>query len=277
MSQLVSACEVCATQLRRSHEWLFKCPSCGFLCSTLTPGAGTGIEGLEVLRRSNFERLLDFLALQRPLQGVRLLEVGSAWGWFLEAAARRGALVHGIEPEAANVAIARAAGLSVEEGYFPHDLKSAGPYDIIVFNDVFEHIPGPSSLVADIEARIAPGGLLVLNLPSSSGTIFRLAQSLESLGIHGPHERLWQKGFPSPHISYFNPANLRMLVEAHSNLRRQAAFPLRSVTREGLSGRIKSSHQGVSGTLMLAGMWALSFALPILPADIQVAVFRKSA
>ncbi len=226
MRKLGSSCDACGGTLRRKSEWVFECPSCGLLISSLSPGARTGIEGLEVLRRSNFERLLDRLERLRPLSGARLLEVGSAWGWFLEAAARRGALMHGIEPEAANAAITRAAGLSVEEGYFPSGLTKAGPYDIVVFNDVFEHIPSPSALMADIEARLAPGGLLVLNLPSSNGTIYRLALLLDRLGMHGPLERLWQKGFPSPHVSYFNPANLQLLVEKHSSLRKEASFSL---------------------------------------------------
>jgi SAM-dependent methyltransferase len=261
----------------RRNGWVLRCPACGFFASTLTPGAGTGIGGLERLRRSNFEKLLDRLEKLKPLRGTSLLEVGSARGWFLEAAARRGAQVYGIEPEAANANLARAAGLPVEVGYFPDGLANAGPYDIIVFNDVFEHIPHPSALIGDIEARLAPGGLLVINLPSSGGIFFRLARLLESFGIHGPAERLWQKGFPSPHVSYFKPENLWLLVERRSGLSNESIFSLASVTREGLSSRIKSSHKGTRGALLLAGVWALSFALPLLPADIQVSVFRKPA
>ena len=270
-------CEACGGETRRRSTWVIACPACGFLASTLRPGAGTGIDGLEALRRANFEHLLDRLQELRPLAGAAILEVGSARGWFLEAAARRGARPHGIEPEAANADTARAAGLSVEAGYFPADLVQAGPYDLSGFNDVLEHIPAPAGLMAGIAARLTPGGLLVVNLPSSVGTFFRIASALDRLGMHAPWERMWQKGFPSPHVSTFNPGNLRLLVERHSGLRQVSVFALQSVTRDGLAARIRSSHPGAAGTVMISAVWALSFVLPLLPADIQVSVFRKPA
>jgi SAM-dependent methyltransferase len=221
--------------------------------------------------------LLDRIDALKPLANARLLEVGSAWGWFLDAAARRGARVHGIEPEAANAQLSHSAGLSVEQGFFPADLVDQGPYDFIVFNDVLEHIPHPARLGAEIEMRLAPGGLLVINLPSSDGAIFRLAASLDRMGLHSPYERLWQKGFPSPHVSYFNPYNLSLMIERHSRLRRQLTFSLPSVTRHGLADRVRSSHQGAVGMAIVAGIWGLSYALPLLPPDIAVVVFRAAA
>jgi 2-polyprenyl-3-methyl-5-hydroxy-6-metoxy-1,4-benzoquinol methylase len=268
-------CEVCAAEMRRRTDWLQACPVCGFLSSSLTAGSGTGIDGLDQLRRDNFEVLLDRLQRLRPLAGVSLLEVGCAKGWFLEAASKRGARVHGIEPEDANVAIARASGLTVEAGFFPADLRDRGPYDMIVFNDVFEHLPEPAVAIGDVAALLAPGGLALLNLPSSNGTFYRLARLLSVLGIHGPFERLWQKGFPSPHVSYFNPANLAALVERYSDLGAVDRFALGTVSRAGLRERIASSHKGVAGHVMFAAIWPLSFVLPLLPADIQVGVFRK--
>jgi len=261
--------------MRARNDWLDACRNCGFLASTLVPGAGTGIDGLEDLRRSNFERLLDALEPLRPLAGARLLEVGCAKGWFLTTAARRGAIVRGIEPELSNAEIARSTGLTVESGFFPADLRDHGPYDIIVFNDVFEHLPHPGAAIEDVEALLSPGGLVVINAPSSSGTLYAIASFLAAFGIHGPFERLWQKGFPSPHLSYFDPASLKQLVQRHSGLKAAAQFPLVTVTRRGLAARIASSHPGVAGKGMLVAIWGLSFVLPLLPADIQVAVFRR--
>lgn len=262
--------------MRARNAWLQDCPSCGFLASSLVAGAGTGIEGLEELRRGNFELLLDRLERLRPLAGASLLEVGCAKGWFLAAAARRGANVRGIEPEDANAQIAHSAGLAVEAGFFPADLREKGPYDLIVFNDVFEHLPAPASAIRDVEALLSPGGLAVINLPSSSGTLYRIASVLAALGFAGPFERMWQKGFPSPHMSYFNPANLVALVERSSGLKAVTQLRLVSVTRTGLADRIAGSHKGLIGTGMLAATWTLSFILPWLPADIHVGVFRKA-
>jgi SAM-dependent methyltransferase len=205
-----------------------------------------------------------------------VLEVGSAWGWFLEAAERRGAKVRGIEPEIENAELSRQRGFDIESGFFPADLQNRVPYDMIVFNDTFEHIPNPSLLVAEIQKLLATGGLMVLNLPSSDGALFRIAIILDALGWHSWLNRLWQKGCPSPHVSYFNPSNLRGLVEHRSDLKLVTMFPLHSVSRDGLMARIRRSHRGARGLMAFLGVWALSFILPILPSDIQVAVFRKS-
>jgi SAM-dependent methyltransferase len=261
--------------MRARKAWLFACPDCGFLASALQPGPGTGIGGLEALRRTNFEIVLDRLGRRRVLSGLRLLEVGAAQGWFLEAARRRGAIVAGIEPEAANAEIAHMKGLDVVVGFFPDDLAGRGPFDAIVFNDVFEHLPDPARMIRDVEALLAPGGLAVVNLPSSKGALFRLARALDVVGITSPHERLWQKGLPSPHVSYFSPANLALLVERHTRLAQVDAFALPSLTRQGLAERITASHRGTAATLLHAGLWLASFALPLLPADIHVAIFEK--
>lgn len=270
-------CQACGSVMRQKKAWLYRCPACKFFASTLRPAEGTGVPGLEALRRQNFEIMLDRLQQIRALDGMRVLEVGSSWGWFLEALERRGAKMRGIEPEAANAEVAIKRGFDVEVGFFPADLRDTKPYDMIVFNDVFEHLPDPSLLVVEIQKLLSPGGLVVINLPSSDGILFRIATILDAVGFDGPLNRLWQKDFPSPHVSYFNPENLRRLVEYHSGMKLTTAFSLASVSRDGLASRIRSSHRGVTGAVTFISIWTLSFIMPILPADIHVAIFRKAA
>jgi SAM-dependent methyltransferase len=256
------------------NDWIMTCRDCGFQSSTLEPAEGTGIPGLEDLRRENFKRLLDRIEAHKPLKNARVLEVGSAWGWFLEAAAERGAVVQGIEPEKANADLARTKGLSVESGFFPNDLMDRGPFDIIVFNDVFEHIPSPSKIIQDVEALLKPNGLAVFNYPSSKGMLFRIANLLSSAGLPGPLARLWQVGLPSPHISYFSANNLNGLVQRNTKMIRIDQFPLKTVSRVNLRGRIGASHLGIKGLVLYLSIWLLSFVLPILPSDIEVSIFR---
>ena len=267
-------CPVCGHPMKAQSNWVDRCGECRFLRSSLPAGPGTGIGGLEPLRRANFEEILDRVQASRPLAGARVLEVGSAWGWFLQAAARRGAIVHGIEGERANAEKSVADGFSVEHGLFPDDLNDKGPYDFIVFNDVFEHIAKPELLCRKIEVLLKPGGLLVLNLPTTDGALFRIASLLARVGVSSPYERVWQKGFASPHVSMFNHANLVRMVQRHTTLREEMTFPLPCVIRDGLGERVRSSYRGLAATVMLAGLWALTFLLPRLPPDVIVAVFR---
>jgi SAM-dependent methyltransferase len=257
-------------------EWLARCPACGFLASSLEPGPGTGLEGLEDLRRANFEVILDRIARHMKLDGARVLDIGCAKGWFLAGARARGALVHGIEPQEPHVLDARAAGIAVEHGFFPDDLADQGPYGIVTFHDVFEHLPSPQQAIVDVAGRLEPGGLVVINLPSSRGVLYRIATALNTLGMPGAFERLWQKGLPSPHMSYFDPDNLRALVERHTSLRQIDSFALPSFRRARLWQRIEVTHSGPAALAIYGGLWVLSFLLPLLPADIHVGVFRKA-
>jgi len=261
--------------MNRINPWLAECNSCAFLCSSLRAGSGTGIDGLEILRRSNFQIVLDQIGKHTQLQDKRLLEVGSAKGWFLEAARERGVKARGIEPELANAELATDRGFDVETGLFPDDLKDRGPYDIVIFNDVLEHIPEPHKAMLHVESMLTPGGLAVVNLPSRRGALFRIARLLSRFGVNGPYDRMWQKGFPSPHVSYFNPSNLKHMVESNTYLRQVGTTALPSVTRNGLWSRIRSSESSISAAPLFCGVWLLTFILNFLPNDIHVAIFKK--
>jgi SAM-dependent methyltransferase len=243
--------------------------------STLPAGAGTGIEGIEQIRRANFASILDCLAKHRPLDGARILEVGCADGLFLDAAAQRGAGVHAIEPELAKAKIARGKGHAVEHGFFPDDLAATAPYDVIAFNDVFEHLPRPVQALQAVERLLRPGGIVVLNLPTSSGFLYKTASLMDRAGFDTPFNRLWQKGLPSPHVSYFNERNLRLLAATHTRLAMLDQVPLRSIQRDGLHMRVTSVNKGATGELLFAGAWAFSFVADVLPSDIMALLFQR--
>jgi SAM-dependent methyltransferase len=268
------------------HDWCFVCPECGLLASNLSPHIGDGHvadiideEQREIaivsLRTKNFGRILDRVDSLTDPSRRSLLEVGCAHGWFLDAAARRGYKVHGIEPDAPIGAFASSKGHDVAIGFFPGVLAPGTRYDVIVFNDVFEHLSDPRAALAACRQRLQPGGLLVLNLPNSGGTFFRIATLLDRLGISGPHERMWQKGFPSPHVSYFHPDALTRLAdrEGFAEIYRGT---LESLDRRGLWQRLRlhrrSSLLGAMVTWL--GIMVASPLLAWLPSDIALQIYE---
>jgi 2-polyprenyl-3-methyl-5-hydroxy-6-metoxy-1,4-benzoquinol methylase len=203
--------------------------------------------------------------------------VGSAHGWFLETA-REQFDVLGVEPDAVVGGRAAARGLPVRSGYFPDVLRDGERFDVIVFNDVIEHIPDIRSALTACHARLNEGGILILNLPNSRGFFYRLSKLIARLGWRAPFERLWQKDLPSPHVHYFNPRNLEQLVKGQGFDVAEAA-ELPALRAKGLLERLRCA--GNVPTLSLYVQYlAIMCAIPVLrmfSSDIIVGVFKKKA
>lgn len=275
MSARARECEVCGRSMSPRKEWLWHCRHCGFLASDFAAGVGASVDGVEGVRRLNFERILDGVERFVRLRGLRLLEPGSSQGLFLEAAGRRGAVATGLEPEARAARATRERGLDVAEASFPEGVDGRRPYDLIVFNAVFEHLADVGEATSACERYLAPGGLLVINVPVSTGLLYRLADLLDRLALSAPLERMWQKGLASPHLSYFNPRNLAMLVSSRTQLRLVASDTLLTMTAAGLKQRIGSTFREPAASVL---HWLLLGLVPlqrVFPRDIAVLYFQK--
>ncbi len=272
---------------RERRPWQHRCATCGLRTATLArsiegDGEGSKIDesdrerALEPLRRANFERELDAIAAFGDLRGRELLDVGCAHGWFLDAASRRGCITSGIEPDAGMYGFASRSGHRVSKGFFPEGLPKGTTYDVITFNDVFEHLPDVNAALEACRERLREGGLLVLNLPDSRGTVFRAAALLDRIGLHGPLDRLWQKEFPSPHLFYFNPDCLAALTQ-HHGFRELHRGELATVELRGLWQRLRYDRTSSLPAALLSWL-AISLAFPVLhllTSDISLQVFVK--
>ncbi|MBJ6978559.1 MULTISPECIES: class I SAM-dependent methyltransferase [unclassified Luteimonas] len=271
------------------QPWHLCCTACTYEGSTLEPhileqAAGGDLDeaarhdGLQALRRANFARLLQRLGtLPVPVRTLRprLLDVGCAHGWFIEAAGA-GFDTVGIEPDASVAAAARARGLAVRSGFFPDVLGADERFDLIVFNDVLEHIPDVNATLAAVSRHLSHGGWLIVNSPSRRGFLYRLSKMMARLHLARTFERMWQLGFPSPHVHYFDTAVMRALAARHGfELAETMVLP--SVAIRGLYSRIRYSRDvPVAKAALLAG--AVTVATPllaVLPPDIEVWLLRK--
>jgi SAM-dependent methyltransferase len=231
---------------------------------------------LKSLRLANYEVVLDACQQLLPQQG-KLLDVGCAHGWFLEAARQRGHDAVGIEPDKQMAAIARRAGHDVRVGLFPDVLAESETYDAISFNDVFEHIPDVDAAAKAVRAHLKDDGIAVINLPISNGLIFRLARIAARLGLTGVLSRMWQKEFPSPHLSYFSIETLPRFMEGKGfGLARSGR--LESVRTDGLFERIRYDKTvGLPKAVVLYGAALLvRLVARIFPPDIYFFVFKRS-
>ena len=287
----MATCPVCDAGLVAGlRAWHLQCASCTYEGSSLEPhileqadggdlDEASREQGLEHLRQANFQRLLALLG-GLPSTGSarpRLLDVGCAHGWFIETASSRFE-VSGIEPDVAVATATRARGLAVRGGFFPDALGPEERYEIIIFNDVLEHIPDINATLAACWRHLVPGGRVVVNAPSRQGFLYRLSKVFLRLGKGGAFERMWQAGFPSPHVHYLD-------TDSMSGLARKAGFALESRTRlpsvavRGLHARVRYSRDvsAAKAILLTVGVTLLAPFLAILPPDIEVWILRRSS
>lgn len=283
----MKSCIVCGTQQHPGlAAWHAQCAACDYESAALQVAINAEADGAPVdeaarevalkgLRQENF-RVIHALA-RRYARGDarRLLDVGCAHGWFLDTA-RTDFDVLGIEPDVVIGERTAARGLPVRQGYFPDALHAGETFDVIVFNDVIEHIPNIQAALDACRARLNEGGLLILNLPNGAGFFYRLSKLFARGGWAGPFDRMWQKSMPSPHVHYFRPGNLARLVGTHG-FERVHSQALPALRAKGLFERMRYAGNiaGPALYLQFAAVLCTVPLLRILPSDIVVGVFRK--
>lgn len=109
--------------------------------------------------------LLRLLRRRLPADGRRrILDVGCGDGLFLDALAPWGA-AEGIEPDAATLSPA-AAHRKIHLGPFDRSYAPAHPFDLVLFLDVLEHIPDPTSALVRARELLVPGGEILVTVPA---------------------------------------------------------------------------------------------------------------
>jgi SAM-dependent methyltransferase len=139
----------------------------------------------EIAARKADTRLdaLSSVARRRP---GRLVDVGCAAGYFVEAARARGWDAYGVEPSPE-------ARRGVDPALAPRVVAALdalpGDFDAITFWDVLEHLPDPLGALRDARARLRPEGVLGVVVPVIGSVNTRIAP--QSWDQYKPPEHLW--------------------------------------------------------------------------------------
>lgn len=280
-------CPICRSSLAVAGDYA-RCRRCDYWGSTLehdventsAPDSEYELVSYEHTRRANYTAILELLAKRHP-PGSRLLELGCADGLFLQMAQQRnGYRTLGIEPNE-KMAAGNPHGQDVRRGFFPDVLRDleghAARFDIIALNCVFEHIPDLEGMIAAFRDHLRPGGSVMINVPVASGLMFKVSRALYRARIRYPFDRIWQKGFVSPHLHYFTTKSLTPLFERHgfslTSERALAMFSLGGVyARLGLDPALGRAKR----IALLAALYAY-YPASLLAPDARAFVFSRGA
>jgi len=103
-----------------------------------------------------------------PTRFSRVLEIGCSAGGFSEQLVRNGAEVWGIEPNTAAAEVARAKLTKVFNSTFDQaaDELPTDYFDLVVCNDVIEHMPDHDLFLQRIKSTMTDKGVIVGSLPN---------------------------------------------------------------------------------------------------------------
>jgi 2-polyprenyl-6-hydroxyphenyl methylase/3-demethylubiquinone-9 3-methyltransferase len=148
----------------------------------------------------------------RPLAGKSALDLGCGAGLLCEPLARLGAAVTGVDAAAENIAAAaaHAQGMGLDIRYMAGEVAGLdiGTFDLVTSVEVIEHVADKPAFLADVAARLAPDGLLVMSTPNrTAASRVLLVGAAEAVGYvpRGTHH--WE--------DFVTPEELEaMLVDA---------------------------------------------------------------
>ena len=230
------------------------------------PGYSSYLAQESTLRRT-FRRLLrtmQRLGMTGAAAGAggRLLEVGCAYGFFLDEAKPYFRHRAGTEFSEAGAALARPCADHVYVGGLEAipDGAHGGQFDTIVLIHTIEHVYDPVKLLRGLMEHLAPGGWLVLATPDIGGFWRPL------LG------RLWPFWKPPEHVAFYDAGTLAALLGKAGcrEVRRMpylSYFPL-SLVREKLAPWRRAAATAAPGAGSRVAVW--------MPATTVAAAGRKA-
>ena len=149
-------------------------------------GVGCNVQAWRDYAARDIQRSREIVRQLRqrsPLRGKRVLDVGCGYGGMLIALAEQGAEAVGIEIDAARSRVGKqrlhALGLQVDwrQGDIcaPQFSSRLGTFDVIVCQDVLEHVLDTSKAITTLCTLLHHGGLLFFQVPNKYSAEYILA------------------------------------------------------------------------------------------------------
>jgi SAM-dependent methyltransferase len=136
-------------------------------------------------------------------RGMAVLDYGCGTGQSLLELEKLGAEAYGLEADPNVRQVVDTLNLRIHIGTLDDNPFPGVFFDLIVLNQVLEHIPQPHHMLAKLRARLRPGGRIALSFPNSA-SVYRRQFGRDWINWHVPY-----------HLHHFNPRSARLFFERH--------------------------------------------------------------
>ncbi len=154
------------------------------------------------------------LAMERPFEGLRVLDIGCGGGLLSEPMARLGADVVGADAAGRNIPVARlhaeSQGLAIDYRHTTAEaLVAAGEvFDVVLNMEVVEHVSDPQAYLQACHDLLKPGGLMVCS------TLNRNAKSYVFAIVGAEHVMRWLPKGTHDWAKFITPDELVSMLES---------------------------------------------------------------
>lgn len=208
--------------LHKNGYWIYRCPRCrlgetdlkkdyglfvkdfysrGYYEGDPTRSAYASYRDDKPLIVRNMQKFLSFIPSKN--RTGKLLDVGCAFGYFVELAFSRGYDAYGFD--ASHFAAGQAAGLvgksRIKEGTIQSVSYPPHSFDVITMFDVFEHLQDPLGDMKKLATLLKKDGVILL----ATGDTRSLAAKI--------FRRRWTFFIPPQHIFFFHRKNVTVLLK----------------------------------------------------------------
>ncbi|MBQ6137465.1 MAG: class I SAM-dependent methyltransferase [Kiritimatiellae bacterium] len=145
-----------------------------------------------------------------PKGACRILEIGCAAGCF-RLNFGDGVEYWGVEPVEDAAEEARTRGIKVFAGTYDSVCGQLPDeyFDVVVCNDVIEHMPNPDEFLVSVKGKLAPGGVLVGSVPN-----VRFWGNMVNLLIRRDWKYEDSGVLDKTHLRFFTRKSLKRLLES---------------------------------------------------------------
>ncbi len=168
----------------------------------------------------------------RPLEGLRVLDIGCGGGLLCEPMVRLGATVTGVDALERSLKTAKthAEQVGIEVDYRHGTIEQmveAGeaPYDVVLNMEVIEHVANPPEFMGDCGAMVRPGGLMMCS------TINRTLKAFAFAIVGAEYVLRWLPRGTHQYAKLVKPVEItRWMTEAGLNMTEQIGMSLNPLT-----------------------------------------------